>query len=776
MAVVMPPTRLDGSTSLGAVDLLAEYDQMAIPHFQRGLVWGQSSVALLLESLYFGTPCGSIILWTPDDVSEYGEPLSAKRPRYLIVDGQQRIRSLRSVFAATTADVASSEAVDDGAADPADDDQETNRSDVWCLNLAKVPEFQDEGAFAAARRFRLFRRVNDPRFQPPDVGPAATGALKQEREALIPLDWLLDVIESDHQIQLLDDPANRMVKAAAERVLATPAVLDRLCKMRGIPVFHVSILDNSRELADVVSVYSRINTSGRRVEAEERAFASLVAACPQTNDFLRKFFEAVHPERTESQDDGLVRDQLEKRERENKFGFKLFMRVFTIVFAYHCDRVRSTDLAFDAINADTLEKAADKLPKMLASTVDILRQLAKVVRDGSLYCDDLRFLPDSSSLWPLVQLMAAFPALVTADPTTLEPVAFSLVLADLPRRDIIGLVRLVSQSISSNAALEVIERRTATNRIKKKIREGIAEQSLMGRYTLVLYWLLRTRHARDFSPRQPSLDDSSCPTNVLLASDVKAQKQHIVPYGDLKRIFGLDGPRLTKHPANDIGNITYISACQNSFLDGLGSRPISLEVEPDANLRSHFLDDAVVKREFLATIRNCDAGNLKQARLSYSRFTKRRAHHIEDALVDWLERSHRRWPTGVSKATPTRRLVKPREEEVLYDFNYPADIRERLVELAGSGHVSPARADGRVSISLRAKGSRATALRIDVWDDGSKLAVKVRTDNLRSSIVRSFPDLTDVAEVKRKNSKVVVAKQDQMISLLDWVARRKLKS
>ena len=39
-------------------DLLQAYDGMAIPHFQRGLVWDDSSVALLLESLFFETHVG----------------------------------------------------------------------------------------------------------------------------------------------------------------------------------------------------------------------------------------------------------------------------------------------------------------------------------------------------------------------------------------------------------------------------------------------------------------------------------------------------------------------------------------------------------------------------------------------------------------------------------------------------------------------------------------------------------------------------------------------
>jgi hypothetical protein len=49
--------------------VLSEYNHLGVPHFQRGLVWDTDSVALLLESIYYGTPCGSIILWKPSNIA-----------------------------------------------------------------------------------------------------------------------------------------------------------------------------------------------------------------------------------------------------------------------------------------------------------------------------------------------------------------------------------------------------------------------------------------------------------------------------------------------------------------------------------------------------------------------------------------------------------------------------------------------------------------------------------------------------------------------------------
>src|SRR2546422_36260 len=82
-----------------AADLVSRCDTFGIPHFQRGLVWGTDAVSLLLESLFFGTPCGLIILWEPREPLQHGIPLAASDVfRYLVVDGQQRIRSLHGAL------------------------------------------------------------------------------------------------------------------------------------------------------------------------------------------------------------------------------------------------------------------------------------------------------------------------------------------------------------------------------------------------------------------------------------------------------------------------------------------------------------------------------------------------------------------------------------------------------------------------------------------------------------------------------------------------------
>ena len=117
-----------------AEDIIKEYPQLGIPHFQRGLVWGEESVSLLLESLYFGTPCGELVLWRPRHPKKRGFPLKTSTfPHHLIIDGQQRIRSVW-------------ERVDvkmHASRSGSGEREEAHGHEIWCLNLNRVPELQE---------------------------------------------------------------------------------------------------------------------------------------------------------------------------------------------------------------------------------------------------------------------------------------------------------------------------------------------------------------------------------------------------------------------------------------------------------------------------------------------------------------------------------------------------------------------------------------------------------------------------------------------------------
>ena len=94
-----PHRQVTPADTISIARMIDEYDNWGVPHFQRGSVWGSANVSALLESLYYDTPCGSIILWTPDNIDRHGVPLiRGGQLTNLIIDGQQRTRSVYAAF------------------------------------------------------------------------------------------------------------------------------------------------------------------------------------------------------------------------------------------------------------------------------------------------------------------------------------------------------------------------------------------------------------------------------------------------------------------------------------------------------------------------------------------------------------------------------------------------------------------------------------------------------------------------------------------------------
>jgi len=85
-------------------DIVEHADRLGIPNFQRGAVWGMGNRTALLESMYEQSPCGSFVLWQPNDHGDprrHGVPIQtfgqAVDPMWL-VDGQQRTRAMLDTY------------------------------------------------------------------------------------------------------------------------------------------------------------------------------------------------------------------------------------------------------------------------------------------------------------------------------------------------------------------------------------------------------------------------------------------------------------------------------------------------------------------------------------------------------------------------------------------------------------------------------------------------------------------------------------------------------
>ena len=84
------------------MNLIIDIDNgdIALPDLQRPFVWQNVKVRDLIDSLYKGLPAGVIILWEILRPMNYrGINLEGKRePRFLVIDGQQRLTSLFSII------------------------------------------------------------------------------------------------------------------------------------------------------------------------------------------------------------------------------------------------------------------------------------------------------------------------------------------------------------------------------------------------------------------------------------------------------------------------------------------------------------------------------------------------------------------------------------------------------------------------------------------------------------------------------------------------------
>ena len=658
--------------------LIDLYDSIGIPHFQRGLVWSDENTALLLESLYLDTPCGTIILWEPREPEKEGVPLSNPHGlKYLVIDGQQRIRSLRDALKAESENPAPEQLDEEG-----DDsgDIEPNARRVWCLNLSRVPElteYFDTGMW----RYPMFRLIADP-----------TREATRVKHNFVPLRFFFEDRDAD---------VSKLIRSTStpEEVLRRMDEIhlgDHIRSLRKKKVFFLKILQESEKehrLGDMVRLYNRINSAGKRVESEEKAFATLVSLHPSMSAWLKDLFEAVHPDAPAGD---LERDAFLKRRKERNFGFKLFIRTFIQVCAYRFQSsLGSNSFSFDVVNSLPFQMRLKKDPvetqRLLNRTSHVVQFVRDLLREG-LKCDDLQTLPDTTSLLPFFQVLIRFPDLMVQDYThVLQCLTLRLLLSqNQSQEEIFKLVKLVNRTETAKECLKKLDDEIGVpDDLRRKLSKRLKEaNTLLDRHVLLLYWLLRKRGARDFSyknlkEKKPLLMQQG--KEFALEEGVEPEKQHIVPYSLLEKLYNIEKRgRVSRHVANNIGNITFISNALNHYETGLGSDPITLEWDPVDNLECHFLGttggvgEAYENAKKMAM--NADAASRKEAQGAFEDFCERRRALIIEALVKWVEELGPGLTIG-ERVRPEERF-DPLLQDRVRGLDYPADIEDAVLDLA----------------------------------------------------------------------------------------------
>lgn len=718
-----------------AEDILSNYPRLGVPHFQRGLVWGSDSVSLLLESLYYSTPCGGILLWEPLLPAKEGVAFpGAKSPSLLILDGQQRIRSVHQSLGEA---IVTEEAEEDGEGD-------VKGEKLWCLNLSRVPELAADPELGKelrdGARYPMFRLIRDPR--DPDA------AFKYN---LIPLEILRRGDEIPRAMLKVGNATERLATKLKEIHLAK-----RVRQMTRTNLFDVQILKETEKvyrLPDVVSIYNRINSGGRRVESEEVAFSTLVSLSPGTGEWLREVFEKIHPPGDQLGAAEPSRDDVLRRRKEKAFGFKLILRTFIQVCSYHFGySLGSNSISFDVVDSPTfrgdLVRAAELATHLRDRTSDVLSFIRKVLKE-QLRCDDLQMLPETTALLPVFQLLIRFPGLLTLR-NGAEITAFLilrlLLLPRLSQSRALKLVEVVNRCHTAAECVRALSRATGEEVSPQELRRDLANSnSLQDRYILLLYWLTRKNEALDMTYAQLKPERRQAmlakygkkyETPVLIEESVGPEKQHLVPYTELRKLLGIRSRgRVSRHPANNIGNITFLSHAMNDFKTGLGGDVVDLSLEPVSNLKGHFLlnPNGQPLTDLFAAAGTDTRGRSRQRR-AFEKFTKARRELIAAGFEAWVT-SLEKDAAVKSRIEPDPRL-DPQDEDFVRAFNLPDTIEDPLLACAQTG---------RLRLS-RTKSSKRGVQVFQVLDEARRKSIEV-----------GFPDDPRGIEIRLRESKLAKA-------------------
>ncbi len=656
MCGILKNLESDKKTEISVNEIIQIYRHLWIPHFQRGYVWGDDSVSLLLESLFYSTPCGSIIIWKSDE-KDIGEPLvfqdgcekDSQKPKYFIIDGQQRIRSLYQVFKKTS----------EGGEQENDDEQNgDSQSKEWCINLTEYPPLKGKLS-PLPKRYRLFIRTAVPtkqdNTQKSKIGPFQKNVIPLRIFGLFENHNNLDDIKFEAELKKYNIILAENAKEEEVIKKIREEVRKQIIAIKEQKLFIKVYSNKGKSYDEIVKLYNRVNSAGKRVEAEEKAFATLVSLFPKTNEKIKGIFEVVHGENAHQQDEEISREYL-KRQKERNFGFKQFIRTFIQVCNYHfgykqtgtayafpvVENPKFQEMLLDNNKAEDLWKKTDKITGFLVSKQDgLLRK--------ELFCDDLRFLPETRSLWPILQLLIQWPDLMDYDcRNIIAYYTLCLQLVGKSEEEIIKLISTINEISDLSDAIDKLDKFLTENNknnaqdkqnwFKEYLETELKNKesmSLLDRNILLLYWILRKQKARDFSydanvasKNKTKFKDAELEIN----EGCEPEKQHIIPFSELKKIYGGDIKRTGTNEANNIGNITYISRKLNSFEEGIGEDPLKLEEEDKTNLSAHFLDGEITDK-YQELINEKDINKLEEF---YKVFCNERREAIINKWNEWL--------------------------------------------------------------------------------------------------------------------------------------------
>lgn len=324
------------------------------------------------------------------------------------------------------------------------------------------------------------------------------------------------------------------------------------------------------------------------------------------------------------------------------------------------------------------------LEELWKLTEEIIKNLHKLISEH-LFCDDYRFLSRTESLYPIIQLFIQYPQLVDKIkddknneeniPEKLETkilcrLILQFQLASYSTKDLLNIVYSIYHSrdnlretinkideerlekITGKKEKPIFEPESKQeNKIKWEFGEGSDwddVNSVNHRYVHLMYWLQRKLGAKDFNYKNNieeyryskfeekfinrnngGENGEGKPTEVEINKSVQPQREHLIPYSILKDILDIkDGKRISNHPANNIGNLTFISGLFNSMDYGKSNNIMKIDEEYENNLNAHFLNGDFLKENSLKEI--------SESKCDYEKFIKNRRNLIKEEFQNWI--------------------------------------------------------------------------------------------------------------------------------------------
>ena len=563
--------------------------KFGLPHFQRGSVWDDRNIGLLLESLLYSTPIGILILWRPDEdnLPKYGttfEWSSMDTITHLVIDGQQRLTALERVK---------------------QDLLNTKSEKFWALNFSALnssltKKYSDQLVNATLQRSALFVQVTELQKNKND-----------QRVARL-------VLNSNHtlSINIPDIIQNREQFTNEPGWLKLHKQVQQMFEQTwNIRIYNESPKgDYKCDLPSMVSLYNRLNIAGRPVSSEERAYASLVRSQPElVNDWFRDRFSHAH---------GTERDNTRKfmtRKREHQIGMTFFLRCLIQSLEFHFNIMkanRSLDNAHNEFLLGTLEDegSIEKVKKLFSITAYAVDFLVDVLRT-ELACDDFRFIPSAKPLRLAFDFILRF-----TDEYVLSQSKEANIQCIIPKECVAEIIlQLQLLALKSNNfdkkdkdLRKILNKRTTlktamrqfqeedgllswtSNSFKNKLEKS---QTVRNSWVSLLYWLQRSNQAMDPNPvilkqgeyiMLPNTDKNQPLAIEKNSRDgYEPHKEHIIPFSHLIRICKKlqQKDRNKEHLVNSIGNLTFISSRLNYRTPS--NEPLLLQIDKSCLLAHH---------------------------------------------------------------------------------------------------------------------------------------------------------------------------------------------